>query len=302
MRKMGYGRKFLVIVGIVIFVCMGSGIVEAGNALQLTSDPATDWNAVWSPDGTRIAFVSQRSGSNNIWIMSADGTNQTQLTKLKNAYSPSWSPDGTKIAFESSGDIWTVNTDGTGLTQLTTSSSWEGAPSYSPDGTRIAFHLSAGGSLDIFVMNSDGTNRVQLTTHPAIDGAPAWSADGTKIAFHSTRSGNDNIWIVDAYGGEPIQLTTNDEGAGWNTMSPSWSPDGNRIAFNLSLGSSAVVFSELEKATPPPPPKIWIMNADGTGKIELIEGNGPSWSPDGSKVVFHSTRSGNSDIWVIDAP
>lgn len=302
MGKIEYGRKLLVIVGIVVLICIGSKIAGAETVVQLTSNPATDWNATWSPEGTKIAFVSQKSGSNNIWIMDADGTNQTQLTKMKNAYSPSWSPDGTKIVFESSGDIWTINTDGTGLTQLTISPSWEGAPSFSPDGTRIAFHSSVNGSLDIFVMNAYGTDKVQLTDHPAIDGAPAWSPDGTKIAFHSTRSGNDNIWIIDAYGGDPIQLTTNNEGTGWNTMPPSWSPDGNRIAFNLSLGSPDVVFSELKKVTPPPPPKIWIMNADGTGKIELIEGNGPSWSPDGSKVVFHSTRSGNSDIWVINVP
>lgn len=302
MGKMGYGRKFLVIVVMIVFICMGSKIAGAGTVLQLTSNPATDWNATWSPDGTRIAFVSRRSGSNNIWIMNADGTNQIQLTELKNASSPSWSPDGTKIAFVYLGNIWTVNIDGTGLTQLTTSSSWEGAPSYSPDGTMIAFHSSVRGSLDIFVMNVYGTDKVQLTDHPAADGAPAWSPDGTKIAFHSTGSGNDNIWIIDAYGGEPIQLTTNNEGTGWNTMPSSWSPDGSRITFNLSLGSPDVAFSELEKVTPPPPPKIWIINADGTGQIELIEGNGPSWSPDGRRIVFHTIKSGNSDIWVIDAP
>lgn len=302
MGKMEYGRRFLVIVGIVVFICMGNRIVEAGTAIRLTSDPATDWNAVWSPDGTRIAFVSQRSGSNNIWIMNADGTNQTQLTKMKNAYSPVWSPDGTKIAFECSGDIWTVNTDGTGLTQLTTSPSWEGAPSYSPDGTRIVFHSSVKGALNIFVMNAYGTDKVQLTDHPAIDGAPSWSPDGTKIAFHSTRSGNDNIWIIDAYGGEPVQLTANKEGTGWNTMPPSWSPDGKRIVFNLSLGSPDVAFPQFGKVTPPPPPKIWIIDINGQNQIELTEGNGPSWSPIRSKIIFHSTRSGNSDIWVIDAP
>lgn len=298
MRRIGYGRTFLAVVGIVVFVCMGNRIIEAGTALRLTSDPASDWNATWSPDGTRVAFVSRRNENNNIWIMNADGTNQTQLTELKNAYSPSWSPDGTKIAFECSGDIWTVNTDGTGLTQLTASSFWEGAPSYSPDGTKIAFHSNIKDSLDIFVMNSDGTNRVRLTDHPAVDGVPAWSPDGTKIAFHSTRSGTDNIWIVNAYGGEPIQLTTNNEGRGWNTMPPSWSPDGSRIAFNLSSSKP----SRPLKRIPSSPPKIQTINADGTGQIELIEGNGPSWSPDGSRIVFHSTKKGNSDIRVINAP
>lgn len=303
MGKMEYERKFLVIIGIAVFICMGSRTIEAGTALRLTSDPATDWNATWSPDGSKIAFVSRKSGSNNIWIMNADGTNQIQLTETKNAYSPAWSPDGTKIAFECSGDIWTINSDGTRLAQLTTSPSWEGAPSFSPDGTKIAFHTSIGGSLDILVMNSDGTNRIQLTNHPAIDGAPSWSPDGTKIAFHSTRNGSDNIWIMNADGTGQGQLTNNDQGKGsWNTMPPSWSPDGSRIAFNLSLGGPDVAFPISERVTPPPSPKVWIINVDGTNQIELTEGNGPSWSPDGRRIVFHSIKSGHSDIWVVEAP
>ena len=110
---------------------------------RITNDPASDVEAVWSPDGTKIAFETNRDGNYEIYTMNADGTNQTRLTN---------SPGGDSYA------------------------------AWSPDGTKIAFETARNGSLEIYTMNADGTNQTRLTP-PAFGTSPVWSPDGTKIAF-----------------------------------------------------------------------------------------------------------------------
>ncbi len=102
---------------------------------RLTTSATCDWQPCWSPVASRIAFISNRSGSYEVWVMNADGSGQTQVTTLGGeANKPSWSPDGARIAFscEVSGntDIYTVNANGTGLTRVTTAASSEEYPSW----------------------------------------------------------------------------------------------------------------------------------------------------------------------------
>ena len=124
-----------------------------------------------SPDGTKIAFSSDRDGNFEIYTMNADGTNQTNISN-NDAYNhyPSWSPDGTKIAFESDIDvqigynIYVMDIDGSNITRLTTNNdAYDQYPSWSPDGTKIAFY--SGDSIfssQIYTMNSDGTNQTRV--------------------------------------------------------------------------------------------------------------------------------------------
>ena len=135
----------------------------------------------WSPDGTKIAFSSDRDGGlQEIYVMNADGSGQTRLT-ITSAYNffPSWSPDGAKIAFTSSRNggfqIFVMNADGSGQTNLSTVPVGEDiAPAWSPDGTKIAFTSSRDASREIYVMNADGSNHVRLTSNVADEGAPNW--------------------------------------------------------------------------------------------------------------------------------
>jgi Tol biopolymer transport system component len=154
-----------------------------------------DLDPTWSPDGTKIAFPSYRDNGgrdSEIYVMDADGTNQTRLTydsnDLRVPSDPDWSPDGKKIAFYSysagvyRSEIYTMNPDGTALENLTnTPDREEFGPRWSPDSAKIAYYDSGE---DIWVMNSDGTKQTNLTntTHGKERG-PAWSPDGLQIAF-----------------------------------------------------------------------------------------------------------------------
>jgi len=230
----------------------------------------------WSPDGTKIAFVSQREHSQNIYIMNADGTGEVRITYSSDwDWGPlSWSPSGAKIAFArtppfftENPDIWVMNADGSQEVQLTTDPSDDWQPSWSPDGTKIAFVSYRGGYKDIWVMNADGsdpTNLINDRDWDFGDGEPAWSPDGGKIAFAADREkrGGQDIYVMDPDGSNMARLTTP---IGQN-HSPSWSPDGTRIAFaSLRDGNY----------------DIYIMNADGTNETRVTydpaNESGPSW-------------------------
>lgn len=152
----------------------------------------------------------------DLYIMDADGTNQTRITTLGwTMVDPMWSPDGTKILFHDvqilggDTDIHVVNIDGSNLTQITTGGDNLSA-SWSPDGNQIAFTSSRDGSAQIYVMNPDGTNVTRLTFNSEFcdesgcsyfpsDSAPGWSPDGSKIVFQSTR-GSGGIYVMNSGG------------------------------------------------------------------------------------------------------
>ena len=139
--------------------------------MKVIASSRQDVAGVFSPDGKRIAFGSDRSGSFEIWTCNSDGTNQAQLTSLKAADA--------------------------------------GTPSWSPDGTTIAFDARLEGHGDIFVINADGGSPRRLTTEPVENNVPTWSRDGKWIYFSSNRTGSWQIWRIPSVGGSAIQVTKN---------------------------------------------------------------------------------------------
>ena len=258
-------------------------------ATRLTVHDAFDASPVWSPDGRRIAFDSDRDGNWEVYVMNADGSGVTRLTGNDAVDgSPSWSPDGRRIAFDSTRDgnreIYVMNADGSGVTRLTHNPADDGYPAWSPDGRHIAFDSDRDGNREIYGMNGDGSGVTRLTDHGADDFTPAWSPDGLRIAFASGGRGNSEIYVMDASG--VIRLTDNDA----SDVTPAWSPDGLRIAFASERDGNL---------------EIYVMNADGSGVTRLTYNGAndlfPDWSPDGRRIAFHSNRDGRMDIYVMNS-
>lgn len=144
--------------------------VDGTDQIQLTKDSASEIEPAWSPDGSKIAFISDRHGQNfDIYVMNADGSNVTQLTNdSTNEFGPVWSPDGKQIVFNSDRNgnvqLFVMSIDGSNLVQLTEDSSNSAYADWSPDGKRIVFESDRDtGYANIYVMSADGSNVMQLT-------------------------------------------------------------------------------------------------------------------------------------------
>lgn len=142
---------------------------QTGEGADLVPSTREEGHPRYSPDGKRIAFEASFTGSEEIWVADADGSNPVQLTSF--------------------------------------GSSWAGSPRWSPDGRKIAFDCNAAGNWDVYLIDSHGGKPVRLTLDPALDARPSWSHDGQWIYFGSNRSGVDQIWKVRASGGHEIQVT-----------------------------------------------------------------------------------------------
>ena len=280
---------------------------DGKNQRRLTNNPASDHSPLWSFDGKRIAFVSDRDGhvhpirgwpTSEIYVMDADGGNQQNVTNdPHDDRHPSWSPDGKHIIFETDRDndrghnieIYVMDVDGTNQRKLTNNLTEDRYPAWSPDGERIAFSARREGHVvhnldityEIYVMDADGGNEQRLTENRHNDMYSSWSPNGERIAFVSDRKGNwenYDIYVMDVDGGNQQKLTNH---RNWDS-SPSWSPNGERIAF----------MSERDGNT-----EIYVMDADG-GNLQNLTNNpggdfGPAWlnspfsvSPVGKKFTM----------------
>lgn len=240
-------------------------------------------SAVFSPDGSRLAYSRGRHVS-NVWRIPiledrpARWEDAQQLT-FDNALVEfiDVSPDGKQLAIssdrEGNQDLWLLPSAGGAMSPLTTDDptpDW--GPRWSPDGEEIVFYSYRTGNRDLWIIPSEGGPARQLTVHPTEDAAPAWSPDGTEIAFSSFRAGNRDIWIVGAQGGEPRQASFEPE----DTSVADWSPDGTwlvAIAQNQLFRVSAAGGQRDRLTSGPVGPFGARFSWDGKRLYYLREGN-----------------------------
>ena len=233
------GRKILftrgdVMSNIDIYVMDEGG----GNVQRLTEHPERDARASWSPDGNSIAFVSQREGAVEIWLMDADGGNKRKLVKGRK---PTWTADGRKIVFTSSAfddndELYIIDRDGANMQRLTDDKRIDQFPSLSPVGDGLVFCSERFGGQELMVAKADGEGQTRVTiAEKTYEVEPVWSPDGKGLAYSGGTwreggrlQGTSDIFLVGVAGFdldevespvvEPINLTNDDR----EDKSPSW--------------------------------------------------------------------------------
>jgi TolB protein len=185
---------------------------DGSGKVQITDNPAADFAPTLSPDGSQVAFVSDRAGGFDIFVTSADGSGEeTNLTGPNEfaEFAPDWSPDGSRILYiadqEGLPNVWLMQTDGSGKSNITRNpDERQNNPAWSPDSSRIAYEFDYFvDDQDISVINADGTGRFGLVATSPSENNPTWSPDGARIAYEK----EGDIYTVKLDGSERTNLT-----------------------------------------------------------------------------------------------
>jgi TolB protein len=246
-----------------------------------------------SPGGSRILFLSDRDGTNSLFVIAVDGGGELQVTRGGVARAR-WSADGREIEFAGEGPdtgrVFAIAPEG-GKRRVVATVMGR-SPVLSPDGKLVAYLLGPWTSTAIALANADGSGAKVIAGGRTTAWNPAWSPDGKRIAYtygDSSRVLQVHLVNADGTGDRAVTHIAVEEGS---AQVPSWSPDGRRLAMQVSNGRSHSAH-------------IWIVDLE-TGAAQQLAihaepylDEAPAWFPDGKHIAFQSNRSGRMEIWVM---
>ena len=240
----------------------------------------------WTPVPAKIAWVSDRTGNQEVYVANRDGTNPVNVSNYPDGDddSPSLSADGSKIAWFNANyvSVCVANTNGTGgVVEV----GYGGSPSLSADGSKVAWMCD----WEVYVANADGTGvHVNVSSDgDAADDSPSLSADGSKVAWESNRSGDWEVYVASTDAPQGLVNVSNDSDA--DDYSPSLSADGSKVAWRSTRSGGS---------------EVYVARTDGTGEIVNVSqdpGGGnesPSLSADGGTVAWQSIPMWDYEVYV----
>lgn len=247
------------------------------------------------PFTSKIAFVSDRTGKKEVYLMDYDGANVVKVTSnFTHAMAPAWDPDGKRLVFTAitrnnknvrNHNLFLYDLPTGKITMLSNRQGINSGAAFSPKGDKIALTMSFPGNPEIFLMDPVSKVVQRITNSFGLDVDPSWSPDGKWIAFVSDRPGRPMVYKMEASGANVQRLTF----AGHYNATPSWSPQGNKIAFAGWDGGKFDIF---------------IMNTDGTNIERLTKNMGnnedPDFAPDGYFLVYSSNRKGKKNLYITN--
>jgi WD40 repeat protein len=266
--------------------------LDTGDARNVSRSPKSEERyPCWSPDGKRIAFISDRNGAANLYVMDADGANVKCIVETKSVcYMPSWqrSADGERIVFglhSDKAEMASVKPDGSDLRVLGAGHD----PTISPDGKHICYTGNVEGGVSVSVMNHDGTNKQRIVKETSRVGAtfPNWSPDGNQIVYSFPVGNALELFLVNADGSNNRQLTK----LGKVATPAAWSPDGRWISFRFTderYWSDPEKMKRIYADKPADKRPVWVVRPDGSDAhvIECLrfhcamDGSRATWKPE----------------------
>ncbi|HLV06733.1 MAG TPA: Tol-Pal system beta propeller repeat protein TolB [Croceibacterium sp.] len=242
---------------------------DGANHRFITNGQSTALTPRYSPDYSKIAYVSYLNGFARIYVYDIGTGRQTLITQSPNpTFAPRWSPDGRWILYSmavaGNTDIYRVSASGGGTPQrLTDAPGIDVGGSYSPDGSQIVFESDRSGNQQIYIMNADGSNQRRISFFGGRAATPEWSPRGDLIAFTHI-AGDLRIAVMSPNGGGLRHLTNS-----WQDEAPTWSPNGRIVQFFRTQRNSGEA-------------SIWQVDLTGRNERRLptpVGASDPAWGP-----------------------